>query len=119
MIPKATELITVNSTAITLHLYTWPTSVCALSYVVIAYRKQDTQFLSPVKVFDPSNSYTINYLIPMTWYDVKITAVNFAGSTNAFYKIGTPSTAGGDKFLLFILEIKYDFAFIARTFFQV
>lgn len=42
-----------------------------------------------------TDSYTLGDLAPLTWYQLRVTAYNTAGSTTATYDVATASLTGG------------------------
>ncbi|KAK7073926.1 hypothetical protein SK128_017781 [Halocaridina rubra] len=94
--PRHPDLISVNSSAITLHLYTWPTGGCPITSWNVEYRSHTSSIFTPVGAHlqPTTDSFTISELAPFTWYQIRITAKNAAGVATATYDVATTSHTG-------------------------
>ncbi|XP_068200860.1 cell adhesion molecule Dscam1-like [Palaemon carinicauda] len=94
--PRHPDLISVNSSAITLHLYTWPTGGCPITGWNVEYRQHaSSSFISLRDHVPPTpDSFTIPELAPLTWYQLRVTATNAAGTATATYDVATASLTG-------------------------
>ncbi|GLH07043.1 Down syndrome cell adhesion molecule-like protein Dscam2 [Gryllus bimaculatus] len=95
--PKQSQLLTVNSTVVTIWLDSWGDGGCAILYFIIEYR--DTQrsndwSLVSNNVQPTERVYSVLDLTPATQYQLKVTAHNNAGSTFAYYNFTTLTAEG-------------------------
>ncbi|XP_076048902.1 cell adhesion molecule Dscam2-like isoform X5 [Oratosquilla oratoria] len=94
--PRHRDLISANATSLTLHLYTWPSGGCPMVFWVVEYRPHTSRSFTPVATNLPGDTdeLTLPDLTPLTWYQLRVTAHNHAGSTTALYDVATSSTTG-------------------------
>ncbi|XP_022258094.1 Down syndrome cell adhesion molecule homolog [Limulus polyphemus] len=97
--PKAPEMrsfITTNSSAATLNLQAWKDGGCRLQYFVIQYKPQSHRewILLSNHVIPDQKRVVISDLHPGTWYDLLVTALNDAGTTEAEYRFATLTLTG-------------------------
>ncbi|KAK4310368.1 hypothetical protein Pmani_018061, partial [Petrolisthes manimaculis] len=95
--PRHQDLVTVNSSSITLHLFTWPSGGCPITGWTVEYRPRSRPSFSPASphpLAPDTDTLTLPDLAPLTWYQVKVTAHNAAGSTTAIYDVATASLTG-------------------------
>lgn len=96
--PRHQDLVSVNSSSITLHLFTWPSGGCPITGWTVEYRPRSRPSFSPASphpLAPDTDTLTLPDLAPLTWYQVKVTAHNAAGSTTAIYDVATASLTGG------------------------
>ncbi|XP_076342776.1 cell adhesion molecule Dscam1-like isoform X2 [Tachypleus tridentatus] len=94
--PSREAFITFNSTFITLHMNTWNNGGCTVKSFVIRYKRFYTTDWQ-VAVSDLGNHHDhviIQDLSPSTWYNLRITAHNSAGSTVKEYSVSTLTLDG-------------------------
>ncbi|XP_069681625.1 cell adhesion molecule Dscam1 isoform X3 [Periplaneta americana] len=95
--PKQSQLITVNSTVVTIWLDAWGDGGCAILYFIIEYRdaqRSSDWSLVSNNVQPTERVYSILDLVPATKYHLRVTAHNNAGSTVAFYNFTTLTAEG-------------------------
>lgn len=94
--PRKHAFVRENSNFVTLHLDAW-ISGCDILYFVVHYklRSDSTWHLVSNNVLFEQKEFVIPDLLPGTWYDLKVTAHNHAGSTNAQYSFATLTDSGG------------------------
>ena len=99
--PKQSQLITVNSTVVTIWLDSWGDGGCAILYFIIEYRdaqRSNDWSLVSNNVQPTERVYSILDLNPATKYHLRVTAHNNAGSTIAFYNFTTLTAEGGKQY---------------------
>ncbi|KAK8745263.1 hypothetical protein OTU49_000093, partial [Cherax quadricarinatus] len=89
--PRHQDLVSVNSSYVTLHLYTWPSGGCPFTCWAVEYRPHSESNFIPVAshLAGDTDSLTLPELAPLTWYQLRITAHNAAGSATAVYDVAT------------------------------
>ncbi|XP_040566562.1 cell adhesion molecule Dscam1 isoform X3 [Lepeophtheirus salmonis] len=92
-------LFTPNSTFITLHLYRWPTGGCDILYYVVEYKELEKDMSSSWRVVSnnlrpETEDLLVSDLKPATWYNLKLTAHNDAGSRVLTFKFPTLTMNG-------------------------
>ncbi|XP_067127158.1 cell adhesion molecule Dscam1-like isoform X1 [Centruroides vittatus] len=95
--PKKEAFITSNITSITLHLEAWHNKGCPITSLNVEYRiHSNTDWITAAKELKPNHSPLIlNDLKSETWYVVRVTARNHAGSNVAEYNVLTHSEFRG------------------------
>ncbi|KAI4504193.1 hypothetical protein M0802_000664 [Mischocyttarus mexicanus] len=89
--PSKHHLIKVNQTAVNLELASWQDGGCPFLYFVIEYKRPPGDWLLVENNLPPQLRYTINNLESGTNYELRVTAYNNAGSTQAEYLFSTLS----------------------------
>ncbi|XP_063870457.1 cell adhesion molecule Dscam1-like isoform X1 [Scylla paramamosain] len=94
--PRHQDLVSVNSSSVTLQLYTWPSGGCPITRWMVEYRAHsENSFTAAAShLAGDTDSYTLGDLAPLTWYQLRVTAYNTAGSTSAAYDVATASLTG-------------------------
>nr|CAD7399479.1 unnamed protein product [Timema cristinae] len=95
--PKQSQLLTVNSTVVTIWLDAWGDGGCAILYFIIEYREsQRTNEWTLVSnnVQPTERVYSVLDLSPASKYHLRVTAHNNAGSTLAYYNFTTLTAEG-------------------------
>ncbi|XP_049771417.1 Down syndrome cell adhesion molecule-like protein Dscam2 [Schistocerca cancellata] len=94
-IPNSNEILSRNATSLYLHLPSWPDGGCPMLYFVIEYRVLGS---ASEWILVDNNAASKNVLIgdlqPGTWYQLRITAHNNAGSVRVNFKIATTTITG-------------------------
>ena len=95
--PDKFALLSVNSTAVNVFLSAWHDGNCPMATFELLYKPRKPLPGSSRPVWESfglfpasTKSVAIRDLIPSTIYDLKITATNEAGSTEAQYSLATP-----------------------------
>ncbi|XP_071040725.1 cell adhesion molecule Dscam1 isoform X2 [Parasteatoda tepidariorum] len=94
--PKRDALLSINSTAVTLHLNTWLGGACPVNFFIVQY-KANTQrewILVSNNIVPEQKTSTITDLTPATWYTILMTAHSEAGPTEAEYVFATLTAYG-------------------------
>ncbi|XP_046991630.1 Down syndrome cell adhesion molecule-like protein Dscam2 isoform X2 [Schistocerca americana] len=94
--PSSADLIKVNSTSISLNLSSWSDGGCPITSLVVEYKQKKaiawTLVSNNIKVGKPE--FLVLDLDPETWYTLRITAHNSAGSTAKEYNFVTLTYGG-------------------------
>lgn len=94
-IPLQDDLLSVNSTSVTLFLDAWPSGGCPLQYFVIEYRTKSQSSWTLVSNNIQQEELIIPDLTPATWYSIRATAHNDAGSSQQEFIFATKTRTGG------------------------
>ncbi|XP_068620593.1 cell adhesion molecule Dscam1 [Battus philenor] len=94
--PKHSQMITLNTTTVTVWLDSWGDGGCGILYFVIEYREiSQTQWrLVSNSVQATERVFSVTGLAPATHYQLRITAHNNAGHALALYNFTTHSLSG-------------------------
>ncbi|XP_072378394.1 cell adhesion molecule Dscam1-like [Diabrotica undecimpunctata] len=94
--PKQFQMLTMNSTMVTVWLDSWGDGGCGILYFIIEYRssRYSSWTTSSNHVKPTERIYSILDLLPATEYQLKITAHNNAGDTEAVYNFTTLTPLG-------------------------
>ncbi|XP_015190717.1 PREDICTED: Down syndrome cell adhesion molecule-like protein Dscam2 isoform X4 [Polistes dominula] len=95
--PSKHHLIKVNQTAASLELASWQDGGCPLLYFVVEYKRPPGDWLLVENNLPAQLRYTINNLESGTNYELRVTAYNNAGSTQAEYLFSTLSQNGNTR----------------------
>ncbi|KAJ8960256.1 hypothetical protein NQ318_003981 [Aromia moschata] len=94
--PKQSQMLTMNATVVTVWLDSWGDGGCGILYFAIEYKpsRQSSWTMSANHVKPTERIYSIQDLLPATEYQLKITAHNNAGDTEAVYNFTTLTLLG-------------------------
>nr|XP_049701279.1 Down syndrome cell adhesion molecule-like protein Dscam2 isoform X20 [Helicoverpa armigera] len=94
--PKHSQMITLNTTTVTVWLDSWGDGGCGILYFVIEYREisQSQWRLVSNSVQATERVFSVPGLTPATHYQLRITAHNNAGHAVALYNFTTHSLSG-------------------------
>ncbi|XP_076760113.1 cell adhesion molecule Dscam2 isoform X3 [Xylocopa sonorina] len=95
--PPKHQLIKVNQTFVTLELNSWQDGGCPLMYFVVEYRRLPGDWLLVSNNVPPQSRFPIMDLEGGTKYELRVTAYNNAGSTQAEYLFNTLSPTGSNR----------------------
>ncbi|XP_017876805.1 Down syndrome cell adhesion molecule-like protein Dscam2 isoform X2 [Ceratina calcarata] len=95
--PKKHQLIKVNQTFVTLELNSWQDGGCPLLYFVVEYRRLPGDWLLVSNNVPPQSRFPIVDLEPGTKYELRVSAYNNAGSTQAEYLFSTLPQTGSNR----------------------
>lgn len=95
--PSQSELIEESSNSISLYLSSWKHGGCPIQYFMVEYTPKSINEWIPVSsnVKPEQKRLVIPGLKPSTWYGLRMTAQNSAGSTIAKYDFATLTISGG------------------------
>jgi len=95
-IPNAKNFLEASAGSLTLYLNAWEDGRCPVKYFTVEYRPRNQKdWILVSNIVKPGGKYVILDLNPATWYNLKITAHNDAGVTNAEYEFATLTRSGG------------------------
>ncbi|KOX68634.1 Down syndrome cell adhesion molecule-like protein Dscam2 [Melipona quadrifasciata] len=90
LLPKERDIISANGTSVKLNLLSWPNGGCPIQYYTIEYRRRVST--------EPWNHATENLVIrdlkTASWYSLRLTAHNDAGSTKTQMEFATTTLSG-------------------------
>ncbi|XP_068224083.1 cell adhesion molecule Dscam1 isoform X5 [Palaemon carinicauda] len=94
-VPEVHRFVEVSSSSITLHLNAWLDGGCPMNYFVVEYKaRHQTEWTMASNQVKPVGNYVIMELTPATWYNLRISAHNNAGSSVAEYECATLTLTG-------------------------
>ncbi|XP_045126268.1 Down syndrome cell adhesion molecule-like protein Dscam2 [Portunus trituberculatus] len=94
-VPEVHRFVEVSSSSITLHLNAWQDGGCPMNYFVVEYKpRNQTEWIMVSSQVKPTGMYIIMELFPATWYNLRISAHNSAGSSVAEYECATLTVMG-------------------------
>lgn len=97
--PKQSQMLTMNATVVTIWLDSWGDGGCGILDFSVEYRTRYTSWtMSSNRVKPTERIYSIQDLLPATEYQLKITAHNNAGNTEAIYNFTTLTPSGSTYF---------------------
>ncbi|XP_049817554.1 Down syndrome cell adhesion molecule-like protein Dscam2 [Aethina tumida] len=94
--PKQSQMLTMNATVVTVWLDSWGDGGCGIMHFAIEYKsvQHSSWTMSSSHVKPTERIYSISDLSPATEYQLKITAHNNAGYTEALYNFTTLTLLG-------------------------
>ncbi|CAL1268402.1 unnamed protein product [Larinioides sclopetarius] len=94
--PKREALLSINSTAVSLHLNTWLGGACPPNFFIVQYKANTNRewILVSNNIVPEQKLLTITDLTPGTWYTILMTAHSEAGPTEAEYVFATLTAFG-------------------------
>nr|AEC50084.1 down syndrome cell adhesion molecule [Pacifastacus leniusculus] len=94
-VPEVNRFVEVSSSSITLHLNAWLDGGCPMNYFVVEYKaRHQAEWTMASNQVKPTGNYVIMELTPATWYNLRISAHNNAGSSVAEYECATLTLTG-------------------------
>lgn len=95
--PHKDSFILANSTYFLVNLRSWEDGGCGIKSFVVRYKRLHTSDwkMAASSVSQQQEKVTIRDLSPGTWYNIRVTAHNVAGSTVAEYEVATLTMEGG------------------------
>ncbi|XP_069687424.1 cell adhesion molecule Dscam1 isoform X3 [Periplaneta americana] len=96
LLPSPNDLFSANATSLNLQLASWPDGGCPIVYFVVEYRLLNGKNRNWLLVDNnaPAEQLTLRDLQPATWYQLRLTAHNDAGSTRAHFNFATTTVTG-------------------------
>lgn len=95
LLPKDSELISINATTLQLNLYNWPDGGCPILQFSIQYKVYGAKKWNLISSSILEEKIIIHNLSPATWYQLKITAENDAGKIIGHFNCATTTLGGG------------------------
>lgn len=95
--PSRSLILQENSTFVILNLDSWKSGGCPVLYFVVEYKpfKNKDWMLVSNNVKAAQNKFVIQDLRPQSWYKIRITAHNNAGSAVVEHSFVTRTLSGG------------------------
>lgn len=95
--PKQSQMLTMNATVATVWLDSWGDGGCGILYFSIEYHAEryEPWIMVSSHIKPTERIFSIGELFPSTEYQLRVTAVNNAGSTMAVYNFTTLTPLGG------------------------
>jgi Down syndrome cell adhesion molecule len=106
-IPPETDFISTNSTTLRMNMFTWEDLGCPIIQYVIEYKQLGSIHWIRVDSQHNDDMMYITDLISATWFQLKISAANEAGTTMANYNFATTTISGGIMSKL-VIQFHYD-----------
>ncbi|XP_058795689.1 cell adhesion molecule Dscam2 isoform X3 [Phymastichus coffea] len=92
--PKEREIIIANATSVRLLLLNWPNGDCPIEYYTVEFRRKVGSEQWNLVTSQATDNIIIRDLKPATWYSVRLTAHNDAGSTQSVMDFATTTLSG-------------------------
>uniref|UniRef100_A0ABD2XN24 Down syndrome cell adhesion molecule-like protein Dscam2 n=1 Tax=Trichogramma kaykai TaxID=54128 RepID=A0ABD2XN24_9HYME len=92
--PKERDVIIANATSVRLLLLNWPNGDCPIEFYTVEFRKKIGQEQWNLVTSQATENIVIRDLKPATWYSLRLTAHNDAGSTQALMDFATTTLSG-------------------------
>ncbi|KAG8194566.1 hypothetical protein JTE90_013309 [Oedothorax gibbosus] len=102
--PHKDVFLSSNSTSLVAHLRAWEDGGCGIKSFVVRFRRQHTSEWKVASSSAAQEKVEVRDLSPGTWYSVRVTAHNVAGSTVAEYEIATLTMDGSTVAPVLVLE---------------
>ena len=101
-IPSKRRLLEEGPTFTSVHLDTWESEHCPILYFGIEYRlaqgPKNAPWTNAAGQIDPQQKkFVVSGLQPATWYSLRMTAHNSAGTSTAEYDFATLTKTGGSR----------------------
>ncbi|KAJ8873589.1 hypothetical protein PR048_024407 [Dryococelus australis] len=93
-VPYEDDLLVVNSTSATLFLQEWPDGGCPLHHFAVDYRLWEQRRWWSLRAEGHHEDMTVPDLTPATWYTLRVTAHNDAGSRQHEFVFATKTWTG-------------------------
>lgn len=93
-VPLEKDLINTNSSCMNINLLTWDNGGCPITEFLIEYRPLTESSWASLRTVLKTDGLVIESLRPGTWYYLRITAINDAGSTTGKFYFSTLNTDG-------------------------
>ncbi|XP_047351251.1 Down syndrome cell adhesion molecule-like protein Dscam2 isoform X6 [Vespa velutina] len=94
LLPKERDIISANGTSVKLNLLSWPTGGCPIQYYTVEYRRRINTELWILVASRATENLVIRDLKTASWYSLRLTAHNDAGSTQTQMEFATTTLSG-------------------------
>lgn len=94
MVPREREIINATAVSVKLNLLNWPNGDCPIQYYSVEFRKKVGSEPWNLVTSQATDNIIIRDLKPATWYSVRLTAHNDAGSTQTLMHFATTTLSG-------------------------
>ncbi|KAF8795950.1 Down syndrome cell adhesion molecule-like [Argiope bruennichi] len=104
--PRKDNFIISNSTSLVIQLRAWEDGGCGIKSFVVRYKRLHTTEwkMAASSISQQQEKVVIRDLSPGTWYSIRVTAHNVAGSTVAEYEVATLTLDGSTVAPILLLE---------------
>lgn len=92
--PKERDIISANGTSVKLNLLSWPNGGCSIQYYTIEYRRRINSEPWILVASRATENLIIRDLKTASWYSLRLTAHNDAGSTQTQMEFATTTLSG-------------------------
>lgn len=96
LLPKEKEFILTNSTTLQLNLDAWPDGGCPIMQFSIQYKAHNENKWTIIAKSVSEEKIVVHNLMPATWYQLKVTAENGAGTAHGLFNFATRTASGGE-----------------------
>ncbi|TGZ53114.1 Uncharacterized protein DBV15_05473 [Temnothorax longispinosus] len=94
LLPKERDIISANGTSVKLNLLSWPNGGCPIQYYTVEYRRRINTEPWILVASRATDNVVIRDLKTASWYSLRLTAHNDAGSTQAQMEFATTTLSG-------------------------
>ncbi|XP_043491862.1 Down syndrome cell adhesion molecule-like protein Dscam2 isoform X4 [Polistes fuscatus] len=94
LLPKERDIISANGTSVKLNLLSWPNGGCPIQYYTVEYRKRINSEPWILVASKATENLVIRDLKTASWYCLRLTAHNDAGSTQTQMEFATTTLSG-------------------------
>ncbi|XP_015187903.1 PREDICTED: Down syndrome cell adhesion molecule-like protein Dscam2 isoform X4 [Polistes dominula] len=94
LLPKERDIISANGTSVRLNLLSWPNGGCPIQYYTVEYRKRINSEPWILVASKATENLVIRDLKTASWYCLRLTAHNDAGSTQTQMEFATTTLSG-------------------------
>ncbi|XP_076279934.1 Down syndrome cell adhesion molecule 3 isoform X5 [Lasioglossum baleicum] len=94
LLPKDRDIITANGTSVKLNLLSWPNGGCPIQYYTVEYRRRVSTEPWILVASRATENLIIRDLKTASWYSLRLTAHNDAGSTQTQMEFATTTLSG-------------------------
>lgn len=94
LLPKERDIISANGTSVKLNLLSWPNGGCPIQYYTVEYRRRINTEPWILVASRATDNVVIRDLKTASWYSLRLTAHNDAGSTQTQMEFATTTLSG-------------------------
>lgn len=94
LLPKERDIISANGTSVKLNLLSWPNGGCPIQHYTVEYRKRINTEPWILVASRATDNLVIRDLKTASWYSLRLTAHNDAGSTRTQMEFATTTLSG-------------------------
>lgn len=94
LLPRERDIVSTNSTSVRLNLSAWPNGECLIHHYTVEYRRRIGTEPWILVASRATENLLIRDLKPASWYSLRLTAHNDAGSTQTLMEFATTTLSG-------------------------
>ncbi|XP_066587504.1 cell adhesion molecule Dscam1 isoform X2 [Prorops nasuta] len=94
LLPKDRDIVSANGTSVKLNLLSWPNGGCPIQYYTVEYRRRISTEPWILVASRATENIVIRDLKTASWYSLRLTAHNDAGSTQTQMEFATTTLSG-------------------------